>query len=67
MTKLEEINGITPEMKYPIVVEQKIRRRYSVSSELAILRQRDEKPSEYSEYFAYCEQCKREAREELGL
>lgn len=67
MSRLEEMNGITAEMKYPILVEQKIRRRYSVSAELAILRQRDEKPSEYSEYFAYCEACKAEAREELGI
>ena len=67
MTSLEEMNGITAEMKYPIVVEQKTRRRYSVSAELAILRQRDTKPQEFAEYNAYCESCKAEAREELGL
>lgn len=39
-------------------IEQLIRKRYSVSDELAILRQRDTKPDEFAEYNAYAEQCK---------
>ena len=52
---------------YPNNVAKLIRQRYSLNDELAILRQRDEKPSEYQEYFAYCEECKSKAKQELGL
>ena len=52
---------------YPSLVESKIRRRYSMSDELAILRQRDDKPEEFVEYNAYCEQCKAEAKKELNI
>lgn len=52
-----------PDYDYPNRVEQKIRQRYSVSEELAILRQRDAKPDEFAEYYDYAEQCKREAKE----
>lgn len=40
-----------------------IRQRYSLSEELAVLRQRDTKPAEYSEYFAYAEECKAKAKQ----
>lgn len=43
---------------YDEAVDTKIRERYSISQEFAILRQRDEKPDEYAAYFAYCEECK---------
>lgn len=43
---------------YDEAVDAEIRKRYSVSQEFAILRQRDEKPEEYAAYFAYCEECK---------
>lgn len=43
---------------YDEAVDAEIRKRYSVSQEFAILRQRDEKPVEYAEYYAYCEECK---------
>lgn len=43
---------------YDEAVDTEIRKRYSVSQEFAILRQRDEKPDEYAEYYAYCEECK---------
>lgn len=52
---------------YPNRVSELIRQRYSINDELAILRQRNEKPSEYQEYFAYCEECKSKAKQELGL
>ena len=50
---------------YEQLVEQKIRTKYSVSDELAILRQRDTKPQEFAEYNAFCEQCKAEAKEQI--
>lgn len=43
---------------YDEAVDAEIRKRYSVSQEFAILRQKDEKPDEYAAYFAYCEECK---------
>ena len=43
---------------YGEAVHAEIRKRYTESQEFALLRQRDEKPEEYAEYFAYCEECK---------
>ena len=43
---------------YGEAVHAEIRKRYTESQEFALLRQKDEKPEEYAEYFAYCEACK---------
>lgn len=43
---------------YDDAVDAEIRKRYSVSQEFAILRQKDEKPDEYAVYYAFCEECK---------
>lgn len=45
-------------------VEELIREKYSLNQELAIQRQRYTKPSEFEEYFAYCEECKTKAKTE---
>lgn len=50
---------------YEELVVQKIRERYTIDDELAILRQRDVKQDEFAEYNEYCEQCKSEARSEV--
>lgn len=50
-------------ISYDEAVDAEIRKKYSVSQEFAILRQKDEKPTEYAEYFAYCEQCKAYVKE----
>ena len=47
---------------YEELVVEKIRERYTLDDELAILRQRDVKKDEFEEYFEYCEECKREAK-----
>lgn len=47
-------------------VEQLIRECYSLNQELAIQRQRETKPDEFTEYFAYCEECKATAKEEFA-
>lgn len=52
---------------YDEAVNDKIRERYSISQEFAILRQRDEKPDEYAEYYAYCEECKAFVKVKKGL
>ena len=40
---------------------------YTVSDELAIQRQRDTKPSDFEKYFAFCEECKAEAKKLLDV
>lgn len=50
------------QLTYEEKVEQLIREKYSVSDELAILRQRDTKKDEFDQYFAFCEFCKNEAK-----
>ena len=64
--RLSRLNG-TQESDYIDYVDKLIRARYSVSAELAILRQRDVKPEEFAQYNAYAEECKKRAKEELGL
>ena len=47
---------------YGETVNGLIRRKYTLSEELAILRQRDTKSEEFEAYNAYAESCKEEAR-----
>ena len=48
---------------YDEAVNAEIRKKYSESQEFAILRQKDEKPEEYAQYYAYCEECKAYVKE----
>lgn len=48
---------------YEQVVEDLIRIRYTVSAELAILRQKEVKQDEYTAYYVYCEECKAYAKQ----
>lgn len=52
-------------LEYKATIDKLIRQRYSVSDEIAILRQRDSKPDEYAEYNAYCEECKAQAKSKV--
>lgn len=52
----------TVPMDYGETVNGLIRRKYTLSEELAILRQRDTKAEEFEVYNAYAESCKEEAR-----
>ena len=63
--EVDEIPNIRNEEDYGNQVNDLIRRRYSLSEELAILRQKDEKPDEYRAYFAFCEECKANAKLEV--
>lgn len=56
----------TYETVYGSLIEQKIRQKYSLSAELAILRQRDAKPYEFMIYNEYVEQCKLEVKSLLN-
>jgi hypothetical protein len=51
-------------VNYGEAVNAEIRKEYSESDEFAILRQRDEKPEEYTEYYDYCEKCKSYVKEQ---
>lgn len=61
--EIVELNSYAPE---PIPYEQRvvarIRERYSIDDELAILRQRDSKPEEFAEYNDFVEKIKEEER-----
>ena len=61
--EVDEIPQTTDTKAYEDKVDSLIRGRYSLSEELAILRQKEVKKAEYDAYFAYCEQCKAEAKE----
>ena len=65
--KTAELSRIKTTIDYPQLVENKIRTKYSVSAELAILRQRNSKPEEFAEYNAFCELCKSEAKNALNI
>ena len=68
----EEYTPPTPPAPQPYVpsyeelVVQKIRERYSIDDELALLRQRDVKQDEFAEYNNFCEHCKAEAKNETN-
>ena len=63
--EVDKVPNIRNEEDYGNQVNDLIRRRYSLSEELGILRQKDEKPDEYRAYFAFCEECKSKAKVEL--
>ena len=52
---------------YGELVEHFIEKRYNIKQEIAINRQRNEKPSQWQEYNDYCEACKAEAKRKLGI
>ena len=53
--------------RYPELVDEYLRERYSLSAEFAILRQRDVKIDEFNAYNNYAEECKLKAKTILGL
>lgn len=56
---------LVPALDKETIVNGLIRRNYSLSEELAILRQRDSKSDEFAEYNAFAEECKSLANEIL--
>ena len=55
------------EKLYESEIIRRIRKRYTVNQELAILRQRDTKPDEFAEYNDFVEQCKAEVKKNLEI
>lgn len=58
ITETETFDPIPYEQR----VEARIRERYTLGQELALQRQRETKPEEFAEYYAYCEKVKAEER-----
>ena len=58
MTLLNPYEGLS----YPELVVTFIRERYTLDDEIALHRQRDEKPEEYKAYYDFCEDCKARAK-----
>ena len=54
-----------PQISYDQLVSDLIRAKYTIDQEIAINRQRDTKPEEFQEYFDYCENCKKQAHEQI--
>lgn len=50
-----------PEEEKGEIVTHLIREKYSLSDEIAMLRQRDSKPEEFEEYNKFAEKCKKKA------
>ncbi|MBQ7347819.1 MAG: hypothetical protein IJW55_07665 [Clostridia bacterium] len=71
MLKLAKKNRETHPQSWEELYEdqiiRKIRKRYTVNQELAILRQRDTKPEEFAKYNSYIEQCKAEVKQEMEI
>ncbi len=64
VAEAEEGNLSKVEIPYEEKVVSFIREKYSLDEELAIQRQRDTKPTEFQEYFTYCETCKEKAKQD---
>lgn len=62
---LRELTEQEKTILYEDMIVSKIRQRYNVNQELAILRQRDTKPDGFAEYNEYVEQCKAEVKSEV--
>lgn len=63
--KEQSVGIVNPIMPYEELVVQLIRKKYSLDDELAIQRQKETKPDEWEAYFAYCEECKKKAKQVL--
>lgn len=67
--KFEEVDAIPEEtgISYNEEVNSMIRQRYSLSEELAILRQRDTKPEEFAAYNEHAEECKSKVKAMMNV
>lgn len=62
-SEIKELNEDYFLLTYEQRIVNRIRERYSVDDELAILRQRDTKPDEFNTYNEFVERIKTEERE----
>ena len=61
--EISEMKKGIPAMPYEQRVVARIREKYSVDDELALLRQRVLKPDEFEEYYTFVERIKEEERD----
>lgn len=54
-------------ISYDEAVQNEIHKKYTLDQEIAILRQRYEKPTEYEIYFDYCEKCKNYVKQKIYM
>ena len=66
-TKYDSRTKTDTQSLYEERVVELIRQKYTLSQELAILRQQTTKPEEYQEYFEYCEYCKAQAKIQYSI
>ena len=57
---------LVPALDKETIVNELVRRKYTLSEELALLRQRDSKAGEFTEYNTFAEECKDLANEILN-
>ena len=65
--KNKEIEPDSWNALYESMVIGRIRKRYNINQELAILRQRDSKPEEFAAYNTYVEECKAEVKKMMAI
>ena len=63
--KYKSRKEVEAKIEYETKIVSLIRKKYNINQELAILRQRDTKPTEFVEYSKYVEKCKAEVKSEL--
>ena len=64
--KNREVEPDSWDKLYENTIIRKIRKKYSINQEFAILRQKDTKPYEFEEYNEFVEECKQEAKNEIN-
>lgn len=47
---------------YEDLVAKLIEEKYSINDQIAIIRQKESKPDEYTEFYSFCEECKLKAK-----
>lgn len=67
ITSINTSQGNRAFINYNEEVNNMVRQKYSLSEELAILRQRDSKPEEFAAYNEYAEYCKAEIKKKLNI
>lgn len=63
--KLAYKNGLLEEVRNNMI-EAEIAKKYSIGTQIAILRQSGTKPEEYLEFNLYAEQCKTAVKEKIA-
>lgn len=61
-----ETEAVVPELTYKQKIIERIRAKYSMDDEIALLRQRNTKPEEFEEYNNFVEKIKAEIRDETA-